>query len=87
MDRYKNGLKRAGFDWMEEPRSRKKDRIDGRAEKRGARQQDRKEIVTDAELPRRPPCPVCGWEDCDGPRDLPLEEIERQREGLVDVGP
>jgi len=45
MDHYKKNLKNAAWNWMEtQAVERKKDRRSGRAEKRSARQADRREI-------------------------------------------
>jgi hypothetical protein len=46
MDRYRHNLKRAGYDWRED-RAPGKDRTNGRAEKRSARQRDRVETEAD----------------------------------------
>lgn len=50
MDRYRNNLKRASWDWLEDRRSGPKDRVNSRAEKRSARQTDQHEI--EQQLPR-----------------------------------
>lgn len=53
MDHYRARLKAAGWDWMEQNRTWRdqgrlvKDRVSGRAEKRGARQEVRAEIAND----------------------------------------
>jgi len=66
MDRYRQNLSRAGYDWREDNAlSSHKDRRNGRAEKRSARQADRKEIEQDEALPRNSPC---GEPECPGAR-------------------
>ncbi len=53
MDRYRKNLARATYDWREDNiAGTPKDRRNGRAEKRSARQRDRKEIERDAERER-----------------------------------
>lgn len=66
MDRYKQNLKRAAWDWLEG--SGHKDRVDGRSEKRSARQADQREIELDTDLPRNLPCEECGEYECPGAR-------------------
>jgi hypothetical protein len=70
MDRYRQKLQHAAWTWREEKvcrfhgDARNKDRMSGRAEKRSAKQKDRKEIERDSELPTTK-CfdEICG---CDG---------------------
>lgn len=69
MDRYRQNLSRAGYDWREDNALQsRKDRRNGRAEKRAARQKDRKEIEQDETLPRDLPCAECGEPECPGAR-------------------
>jgi hypothetical protein len=69
VDRYKKNLSRAGNDWREDNAlAARKDRRNGRAEKRSAKQGDRREIERDAQLPTRAPCKECGEPECPGAR-------------------
>lgn len=48
VDFYRQGLKRAGWNWMEPPRPSRKDRVSGRVEKRRARRMAGAETQSDA---------------------------------------
>lgn len=68
MDRYRANLKRASWDWLEERKDGRKDRVNGRGEKRSARQSDRKEVEADSRLPTNKPCEECSEPECPGGR-------------------